>query len=644
MMNGADPPIRRVRVHERPARPLPAATGGVRQPPRPGGNPSAETMTTCPICLADATERLAATPYLRCGGCGVAFQSPIPQRPPYGLDLVAPMPDADREVNRKLAAWLFDACLKSTPSRTLDVGCGYPFLAHCLAAHGCEAIGIDADAAAVTAGATLGVPVIKADFATLDEAATIAAGTGGRYALVTLVNVFDRFADPAAALRKLRRLMTDDGRVYLRLPDRGVRGWERFVASGKVAPFLHAFSDLLELLVRAADAFSVELTYTLDGAGQRDVVLKPLARKPRIVAGLIVKNEERDLPRCLRSIESVVDEVVVVDTGSTDRTLEVARTAIGKPVHVQTYTGASRRDASGDWKLWDFGKARNVFVDEIERLGADWALWMDADDELVTPSNLRRACWWDEHDVYGVQIESGGQPWVHHRLWRTGRGVRFEGRCHEYPTIGGLRMLTLADSVIRHDATPGTGEGANARNLRILTEEFADAPTPRVAFYLGSTHKDAGRWSDAIAWYAKRIAMGEAYRDEWLFAYLYKGRCERAAGDVAAAERSLLEAVARERTWSEFWTELSYIAYDQRRWNSSLGYALQALAPAPPTMLWREPDKYADQPMRMISLCYEQGGDLRNALEWAERARRAMRGPEAVWDERTARLAARAGR
>lgn len=204
--------------------------------------------------------------------------------------------------------------------------------------------------------------------------------------------------------------------------------------------------------------------------------------------------------------------------------------------------------------------------------------------------------------------------------------------------------MTLVDSVIRHDATPGSGEGANARNLRILAEEFAEAPTPRVAFYLGSTHKDAGRWRDAIAWYARRIDMGEAYRDEWLFAHLYKGRCERAAGDVAAAERTLLEAVAHERGWGEFWAELSYLAYDQERWNASLGYALLALAPLPPTMLWREPDKYADQPMRMISLCYEQVGDLRNALEWAQRARHAMRAPEAFWEERTARLASRAGR
>jgi len=599
-------------------------------------------MSACPICHAEATERLLPTPYLNCSACGTAFQSPAPSalRPGERRSIPAPMPAHDREVNRDLARWLVDTCLGGQVSRTIDLGCGYPFLAHCLAQLGCEAIGVDEDPACVAQGRELGVPVVTAQIANLDTPPLLALGRGGRYKLVTLLHAFDRLADPVAAFRMLRRLVADDGRVYLRLPDRSVAGSARYIddAHARVAPLLHAFSGLLELCVRTGDQFAIEATWARPGAGERDLLLVPLVRKPRVIAGLIVKNEERDLPRCLRSIEPVVDEVVVVDTGSTDRTLEVAVSTLDKPVHVQTYTGASRQDASGDWKLWDFGKARNVFVDAIESRDADWVLWMDADDELVTPVHLKRALWWYEYDVYGVQIESGGQRWVHHRLWRAKRGIRFEGRCHEYPTIGGHRALVLADSVIRHDATPGFGEGANARNLRILAEEFAEAPTPRVAFYLGSTHKDAGRWREAIDAYAARIAMGEHFRDEWLFAYLYKGRCERMAGDPAAAERTLLAAVAQERGWAEFWTELAYAAWDLSRWRSSLGYALQAVdAPIPPTQLWREPDKYGAEPARIASLCHERLDERAAALEWALRAReRGHVSPD--WEARIAAL------
>jgi 2-polyprenyl-3-methyl-5-hydroxy-6-metoxy-1,4-benzoquinol methylase len=600
-------------------------------------------MPTCPICRTDTDAMLRATRYHACPACATAFhtlhaRSAHARRGDFSLASMSPH---DREVNRQLAQWLVANAMGGRPGRVLDVGCGEPVLAQSLAALGCEAIGLDVDARIAEDENALGVPVIVGDVLALEHSQILGIGVGGRFRLVTLVHVFDRFADPAGALRKLRELVTDDGRVFLRLPDHGVAGSDRYMqrAHAEVAPLLHTLPGLLELCVRTADQFSIESTHMLDGAGQRDVVLRPLARKPFVLAGMIAKNEERDLPRCLRSIEAVVDGVILVDTGSTDRTLEVATTTIGKAAHVQTYTGASRQDEHGDWKLWDFGKARNVFVDEIDRRGADWVLWMDADDELLTPANLRRAFWWEQHEVYGVQIESAGQRWLHHRVWRANRGIRFAGRCHEYPTIGGHPTLALVDSVIRHDATPGIGESANARNLRILTEEFAETASPRVAFYLGSTHKDAGRWREAVAAYATRIAMGEAYRDEWLFAYLYKGRCERVAGEVDAAERTLLTAVSHERSWAEFWMELAYIAYDQRRWTQSLGYALQAAAlPVPPTMLWRELDKYGDQPGRIASLCHEQLGDVATALVWAERARHAMSAPDAAWDERSARL------
>jgi ADP-heptose:LPS heptosyltransferase/SAM-dependent methyltransferase/tetratricopeptide (TPR) repeat protein len=553
------------------------------------------------------------------------------------------MSDHDKAVNRALAEHLFATCLGSVPSRTLDVGSKYPYLAHCLRNLGCEAFGMDNIEIVPEYARSLGVPMLMADFEAITEAQIREWTATERFALITLIHVFEHMYDPLAALAKLHRLVADDGRLFIRLPDHGVSGFERDLTPGHftIHPYFHALASLLELLVQGRELFAIERTSTLDGAGQRDLVLKPLARKPIVFAGLIVKNEERDLPRCLTSIESLVDGVVVVDTGSTDRTLEVAQGTIAKPVYTQTYTGASRQDASGDWKLWDFGKARNVFVEEIERRDADWALWMDADDELLTPGNLRRAVYWQAFDVFGVQIESDGSRWVHHRLWKTGRGIRFEGRCHEYPTIGGHPALTLSDSVIRHDAAPGVGEGANARNLRILAEECAQAPTPRSVFYLANTHKDAGRWREAIEWYAKRIAMGEGFRDEWLFAWLYKARCERAAGDAAAAERTLLEAAGRERSWAELWMELAYTAYDQKRYQHAIGHSLEAAdAPMPPTQLWREPNKYTDQPARLISWCHEHLGDMRAALDWAYRARARIGAPDAEWDVRIRRLEA----
>jgi ADP-heptose:LPS heptosyltransferase/glycosyltransferase involved in cell wall biosynthesis len=608
-----------------------------------------EVLPSCPVCATAVLARYGTSPYWTCPSCDCWFQSPMPpktyeashEKDEEGGFTGHLMSDRDKAVNRHLAGSLFKDWLKGKPGKTLDVGSKYPYLAHCLKELGCEAFGMDNIEIVPEYSRDLGVPMLMADFESISEDQIREWTKTEKFSLITMVHVFEHMYEPLEALRKLRKLITDDGTLFIRLPDHSVAGFERDLTEGHytIHPFFHSLSSLLELLVQGQDLFTVRLSYPMVGSGQRDLMLKPLAKKPVIYAGLIVKNEERDLPRCLKSIETVVDGAVVVDTGSTDKTLDVARATTKLPVHAQTYTGASRQDDKGDWKIWDFSKARNVFVEEIEKHGADYVLWVDADDELLTPDHIRRALYWDQYDVFGIQVESGGSRWTHHRVWKTGRGIHFQGRCHEYPTYGGHASIVLTDSVMRHHAEPGAGENSNARNMRILLEEFAEAPSPRTAFYLANTYKDASRHAEAVPWYDKRIAFGKGYRDEWLFAHLYKGRCQHWAKNLAGAKTTMLQAIAEAPDWSEFWMELAYIAYDQRDYYETIGYALIARdKPRPPTQLWREPNKYIDQPLRLISWCYEHLGDVANALMWAERAKEKIGARDVEWDDRIARL------
>ncbi len=111
----------------------------------------------------------------------------------------------------------------------------------------------------------------------------------------------------------------------------------------------------------------------------------------------------------------------------------------------------------------------------------------------------------------------------------------------------------------------GQSSACNAPSATGPAEEFAENSSARTAFYLGSRHKDGARWGDAVAADTTRIAIGEAYRHERLLAYLCKARCERMAGDVGAAERTLIEAASREQIWAEYWMELAYIVAQCRR-------------------------------------------------------------------------------
>jgi tetratricopeptide (TPR) repeat protein len=362
---------------------------------------------------------------------------------------------------------------------------------------------------------------------------------------------------------------------------------------------------------------------------------------------MIVKNEERDLPKCLDSIKSVVDGLVIIDTGSTDNTKEAAVTTwpLSLPLIYETYTGASEKDETGDWKLWNFSQARNQFLNVIETFPeVDYVIWMDADDTLVSPpQNLRRALYLSGYTVFGMMVESGDK-WVHHRMWKTKRGIRFAGAIHEYPVIGGHPEFILSDTVIHHDPTPCIGENSNARNLRILLKEAEEGPSSRNLFYLANTYKDAQNWAPAIEYYGKRIAFGEVYRDEWLFAYLYKARCERANGDAVAAEKTMLEALSKEPGWSEFWMEMSYMFMSQGKIQEAMGMALMASSKTPaPTALWRENNKYTDQPLRTLSFCSEYIGDAVNALAWAQKAKTAIGVTDIEWDERIARLETQLG-
>jgi predicted Zn-dependent protease len=144
--------------------------------------------------------------------------------------------------------------------------------------------------------------------------------------------------------------------------------------------------------------------------------------RPLLAATLIVKDEAERLPACLASLQGVVDEIVVHDTGSTDGTQELARRA-GARVHQGTWHG-------------DFAMARNIALDLTE---AEWSLVVDADERLVAdPTLLRRVLTTVPHQVTALQlkvddIDGQGRFQAAHlslRIART-RGARWTGRVHE---------------------------------------------------------------------------------------------------------------------------------------------------------------------------------------------------------------------
>ncbi len=174
---------------------------------------------------------------------------------------------------------------------------------------------------------------------------------------------------------------------------------------------------------------------------------------------MIVRDEQDHLARCLGSARPWVDEMVVVDTGSRDRTVQIAR-SFGARVSRHAWTD-------------DFAAARNF---SLERAGGDWILVLDADEELDQDSapHLRRLVDDPVHNGFVLQLlnlmPDGTQGMLQApRLFRNHRGVRYHGAIHEVPR--GLEPVGVAGVRVLHhgyNLAPGQKARKHAQRLELL--------------------------------------------------------------------------------------------------------------------------------------------------------------------------------
>lgn len=193
-------------------------------------------------------------------------------------------------------------------------------------------------------------------------------------------------------------------------------------------------------------------------------------------ACLITKNEAARLPRCLDSLVGVVDEVVVVDTGSSDNTVEIAK---AHGARVSTFS----------W-IDDFSAARNVALDLAR---GQWILSIDADEWLRPGSSAALRAALDRVDVLAFKVTL----WNHldgerheeerlTRLFRRDPRIRFEGRVHEQvtETLAPLvdaehRWIELEGVALEHDGYLRTimiERGKEKRNIALLERAVIEAP------------------------------------------------------------------------------------------------------------------------------------------------------------------------
>lgn len=203
---------------------------------------------------------------------------------------------------------------------------------------------------------------------------------------------------------------------------------------------------------------------------------------------MIVKDEELALPRLLKVAPIFADEIIAVDTGSTDRTVEICKTA-GCKVYFYTWNN-------------DFASARNYSLS----LGkCDYLMWLDADD-IVTEeraASIKRLKTSLSADMVMLPYYMGEPPktvFWRERIFRRDMGYEFSGRVHE--AIEPRGKIIYENIPIVHSKLKPRDK---MRNLEIMKNVLAQKGTfgGREAFYYGSELYYNGKFDEARIWLKK---------------------------------------------------------------------------------------------------------------------------------------------
>jgi len=224
---------------------------------------------------------------------------------------------------------------------------------------------------------------------------------------------------------------------------------------------------------------------------------------------IVVKNEARRIKACLNNIDILADEIVIVDTGSTDQTCNVVKqwTKQKKAENNVKLVEVKNRfhDEDGDF---DFGAAKTFAFQQATK---NFVMWLDAPDIVSEQEKVKKIFLKEtskDPNVYFVLPTALTKKYA---FVRTRIGARehskMVGRIHESMVIYVEKARRVfIPSVIKNSIRETKRKRRDlTRNLRILEKEWKKEKTSRICFYLGNTHRELGNLEDSLKWFRKRV-------------------------------------------------------------------------------------------------------------------------------------------
>ena len=328
---------------------------------------------------------------------------------------------------------------------------------------------------------------------------------------------------------------------------------------------------------------------------------------------MIVKNEEDTLARCLDSLRSVVDEIVIVDTGSTDRTKEIAGMFTDK-----IYDFA--------W-IDDFSAARNYSYSQATM---DYILWLDADDVLLPEDrvkflNLKKTLDPSVDVVmmkYYTGFDADGRvtfSYYRERLSKRTRNFQWSEPVHEVLEKSGT--IINADIGISHKKMHASVPG---RNLVIYEGNIAAGKelSPRGQYYFARELSTARRYEEAIAYFTKFLDSGFGWVEDNIGACYEMANCYSAINDPKNALRTMFRSFEYATPRAEICCQIGYYYKNRRDYASARFWFELATTLKKPEGSWGfiRDDCWGYLPCIELTVCYDKLGNLEESIRYNNRA------------------------
>ncbi len=334
-----------------------------------------------------------------------------------------------------------------------------------------------------------------------------------------------------------------------------------------------------------------------------------------ISLAMIVKNEEQTIERCLNSVSKIVDEIIIVDTGSTDKTKELCLNYTNKIYDFK-------------W-IDDFSAARNFSYSHATK---DYILWLDADDILL-PEDIIKFLELKKSLDKGIHVvmmkyatghdNKGNVIFSYYRERLTKRACQFKWMepVHEHLEAGG--RVFSSDVVITH-AKPYTAEEKSTRNIEIYENNLKKGIplSARGTYYYARELKDHKRFGAAIQQFTAFLDSGLGWVEDNINACSELGKCYLEINQSVKALESYFRSFAYDKPRAELCCQIGYYYQNKEDYKSAAFWFQLIFTLEKPDNIWGfiQLECWNYIPYIECAVCYDRLGDYRKAQEFNNQA------------------------